>query len=383
MSDELSIADFLTEIDDCPIEEESVKKIPLKDSGAPEGVGRDTKIEDISQVVARLQQWNKSCRDIFLDFRSIKFGADDEDMYIDFEDKSVYSKRIYFKSNPDDPKDLRIQHPQKQFCKILGVPHKYFMDSRPTMKMNMVKLHQATFSADNGEKAQYMARIRESSEHAVLRAILPMSHSLIQNHELMDIVKESSKPEFLDFVNGDERDDLVMHARCIFSEEHTIFGSPVRIGFSLVGSELGASPLTVDVLLYEKLSKTSYIASYGGGSFFKSDYSSIQPSDIKDMFPLMIQRIKDEIPEIISNIQYVQKGINPEDEAISVSNWKGLSPKFKKALFHEACECGDDMRTSWDFARHMSLIAKDFDWKKRIEIERAAGKYLNLFFAKN
>jgi len=339
--------------------------------------------EEIEPVVKRLEQWNKSCRDIFLDLRAVKFGADDEDMYLDYEDKSVYSKRIYFKRNPDDPKDPRILHPQKQFCKILGVPHKYFMDSRPTMKKQMVKLHQATFNADNGESAQFMARIRESSEHAVLRAILPMNHSLIQNYELMEIVQETAKPEFLDFVNGDERDDLVMHARCIFKDEHMLFDKPVRVGFSLVGSELGASPLSVDVLLYECLSKTSYIASYGGDSFFKSDYAGIQPSDLKDMFPIMLQRIKEGLPDMLGCIQYAYKEVRPEDEATKVSGWKGLPPKFKKALFHEACECQEDMGTVWDFARHMSLIAKDFDWKKRLIIEKASGRYLNLFFSKD
>jgi len=339
--------------------------------------------EKLGPVAKRLEHWNKSCRDVFIDLRTVKFGADDEDMYLDFEDKSIYAKRIYFKHNPDDPKDSRILHPQKQFCKILGVPHKYFMDSRPSMKKNMVKLHQAAFNADNGEDAQYMARVRESEEHAVLRALLPMNHSLIQNHELLNIVNESAQPEFIDFVNGDQRDDLIMHARCIFSEEYEVLETPVRVGFSLVASELGASPMTVEVLIYDMLSKVSYIASYGGESFFKSDYKGIQPSDIKDMFPLLLSRVRDEVTEMLNNISYSQKDIRPEDVAAMVSGWKGLPPKFKKSLFHEACECGDDMGTILDFARHMSLIAKDYDWKKRIHIEKAAGRLLNLFFAKN
>jgi hypothetical protein len=380
--DELDLIDILGG-DDSSETEEISEKAPPRSKAESTVTSFVKQVEDIETVVSRLQQWNKSCRDIFLDLRAIKFGADDEDMYIDFEDKSVYAKRIYFKRNPDDDKDPRIQHPQRQFCKILGVPHKYFMDSRPTMKKNMVKLHQATFNADNGEKAQYMARIRESDEHAVLRAILPLKHSLIQNHELMEIVKDTAHPDFLDFVNGDERDDLVMHARGIFKEEFKFFDTPVRVGFSLIGSELGASPLTVDVLLYESLSKTSYIASYGGESFFKSDYKGIQPSDIKDMFPLMLQRVKDEMPDLLDNIRFAQKEIDPDNEAIKVSGWKGIPTKFKKALFHEACECAEDMSTVWDFARHMSLIAKDFDWKSRLDIERASGKYLNLFFPKN
>ena len=40
------------------------------------------------------------------------------------------------------------------------------------------------------------------------------------------------------------------------------------------------------------------------------------------------------------------------------------------------------MMATWDFARHMSLIAKDFDAKNRLAVERAAGQYLNLAFSK-
>jgi hypothetical protein len=385
MNDELGIEDILD-----GFSSSEAREISLAEDESPEGLKETTvaKIggklgEEVAPVVSRLEGWNKSCRDILIDLRSVRFGADDEDMYIDFVEKQVYGKRIYFKRNPEDPKDPRILHAQKQFCKILGVPHKYFMDSRPTMKKQMFKLHQSTFNADNGEKAQYMARIRESQDHSVLRALIPLKHSLINNSELMKIVEETAQPEFLDFVNGDERDDLVLHARCIFKEEYKLFGQPVRIGFSLVGSELGASPLTVDVLIYDCASKTSYVASYGGDSFFESNYSGIQPSDIKELFPALLQRVKDELPEMLGNIQDSQKEVYPEDEATKVSGWKRISPKFKKALFHEACECSDDMGTTWDFARHMSLIAKDFDWKKRLDIEKAAGRYLNLYFAKN
>jgi len=35
-----------------------------------------------------------------------------------------------------------------------------------------------------------------------------------------------------------------------------------------------------------------------------------------------------------------------------------------------------------DIARHVGLVAKDFDSIKRLDIERGIGKYLQLVFAK-
>jgi len=56
--------------------------------------------------------------------------------------------------------------------------------------------------------------------------------------------------------------------------------------------------------------------------------------------------------------------------------------KFKKTIFQEAYKTEDDMKNTLDFARHMSLMAKDYDIHKRVEIERATGVYLNLVFSK-
>jgi hypothetical protein len=129
-------------------------------------------------------------------------------------------------------------------------------------------------------------------------------------------------------------------------------------------------------------SKTSFIASYGSESFFKSKYEGIQPQQIKDVFPKLIECINQEMPEMITRITAINGKVDPNEECAIISSWKGLPTKFKRSLYHEASKCGEDMSTKLDFARHMSLIAKDFDFLKRLIIERAAGEYLNLMFSK-
>jgi hypothetical protein len=41
------------------------------------------------------------------------------------------------------------------------------------------------------------------------------------------------------------------------------------------------------------------------------------------------------------------------------------------------------IKTRWDFVNKMSIVAKEFDVKKRLIIERTAGSLLDLIFPKN
>lgn len=101
------------------------------------------------------------------------------------------------------------------------------------------------------------------------------------------------------------------------------------------------------------------------------------------MLPGMIERLKEEGPEMKDRIESEFRQVEPHEECIKINTWGGIPRTFKRSLFHEASAQEDDMRTSWDFARHISLIAKDFDSQKRLIIERAAGHYLNLAFGKD
>ena len=340
--------------------------------------------EDTDTLIERLKGWNKSCRDLFIDIKNITFHADDEDMYLCFEDKSVYANDIYFKKDPENPKDPKVLHASKQFCKALGVPHGFFMKNRPTLKCNFVKTWQAGLNSDKPEKNQYIARIRESKSVSMLRALVPVSYCTLQNYELVSIIKETVPDINLEYVTGDNKDDINFHARFLFNEGHRLFGdTPVQIGFILQSSELGDKPLTLDVALYDINRSIYFINTYGTDPFFNSKYTGIQAKQIKDVFPSMVDRIKEEFQSMFENVESVYRPIVAEDEALKVSKWSGVSAAFKKALYHQISECGEDINNTWDFAGHMSLVAKDFDVTTRIKIERVAGRYLNLVFPRN
>jgi hypothetical protein len=195
-------------------------------------------------------------------------------------------------------------------------------------------------------------------------------------------------PVTMEFVYGDDKDEPILHARFLFEKEYTLFGTSVCLGFSMLASELDASPLVIDILLHDKVHATSYIASYGGDSFFKSKYEGIQAKQLRDVFPKILNRIDSETPAMLYCVERrVQASWDDgvfcaEAECMNLMRTKGFSGAIKKAVYHQITECQADIRTPWDIARHVGLVAKDFDSIKRIDIERGIGKYLQLVFAK-
>ena len=354
-----------------------------------EEVKKDPKAmaEDALTLALRLEGWNKSCKDLFMDLRSVTFTATEEEMFLECTDKKYYSKPLYFKSDPQKPKDPKVVQAQKQFCKMIGIPHSFFMNNRPQLKMDIVKTWQAGLGADEN-KGRCILRFRESPDYCVIRAMVPETYALIQNNEIIQTINNNfinvaeDNPNVIEFIYGDERDELILHARYLSGKKFQILGEDVCVGFSVIASELGASPLIVEALLQHIPSRTGYVASYGAESFLRAKYEGIQPQDIKEIFPKLIQRITQEIPDMKDRVESFKGEIDPEEECAKVSSWHGLPSKFKRSLFHEVSGCAEDMKTRWDFARHMSLIAKDFDSLKRLQIEKASGQYLNLMFEK-
>jgi hypothetical protein len=343
-------------------------------------------LEDIYSLYKRLCMWNEKCSDLFVDLRTINYEANPDDTYITFKDPSYHLGQLYFKVDPDKPKDPKIIHATKQLCKVIGIPYNFFVTCRPSLKMNIIRTWQAGL-AESDKKSQNIFKIRESPGCTIIRGIIPISKTMIPLNELVRVIMESTEePIKIEGVYGDEKDDLILNARFLFKKQYD-FKTPIKLGFILTASELDACPLTIDVMLYNNVSKTCCIPLYGGDPFFKSDYKNLQASNITDLIPVMINRLNEEIPEILKRLNEKEENVsstfNPDLEALDICQTKGLTAKIKTAIYHQIAECCDDIKSPWDVARHVGLVAKDFDALKRLKIERAIGKYLNLYFGKD
>lgn len=336
-------------------------------------------------LAGRLSTWNESCRNLFVDLRTVNFISTPDDSYLEFQDKSYYDKKLYFKADPQNPKDPKVTHALKQFCKIIGIPFSFFKDCRPQLRTNMVSTWQAGLT-EKDDKAQVIVKLRESRDCSLIRSFMPIKKCSLTNHELLTCILDSiEEPLKLEFVHGDGRDDLILHARLLFSKQFDLLGKKVCFGFSLMTSELDACPMTVDFLVHDIESKASFILTYGGEPCFKSNFEGLQTGEIKKIVPDMLDRIEGEIPEIISRIEARMGDVvefEPQSEALYLCKYKGLNSKMKQSIYHQIAECLDEIRTPWDVARNASLVSKDFDIQKRVIIERACGFYLNLSFSK-
>lgn len=341
--------------------------------------------EEVKELIGRLKTWGSSCTTMFADLRTIDFVSTSEDSYIEFQDKTYCNKKLYFKSDPQDPKNAKVIHALKQFCKILGVPAKFFIDCRPQLRANMVKNWQMSLT-ENDKKAQVIIKLRESGECSLIRCFLPVKKSDIVFSEIIEhIVNSISVPISLEFVHGDGRDDLILHARFLFDNEYEISGKKICFGFTLMASELDAHPLVVDFFVHDKESKTSYMMTYGGDPCLVSNYEDLKIDEIREVIPSMLNRIEGDIPEIIARIEdRVQDSSNfdPKIETTNLCKFRGLSGKLKQSIYLQVAECIDEIKDPLDLARNVCLVAKDFDIQKRVLIERAAGVYLNLSFMK-
>jgi hypothetical protein len=228
-------------------------------------------------------------------------------------------------------------------------------------------------------------RIAPGGKDYIIRALLPVEFTNIPNAEILTMISDIIRDDFyIDFVIGEDRDDLILHVRFISKDVFDVGDEVCSTGFSIITSELGAAPISVETMLFRMSSKAAMIASYSGESYFESDYEGIQPSALRELFPRLVQTLRDQLPEIKhsvhSAIDKIQKKEEINDLLRLLRLKKGLGEKFHRLLFQEVEN--NKIESRWDFVNRISILAKDFDSTARIKIEKASGEFIGLIFDK-
>jgi hypothetical protein len=338
-------------------------------------------ITNITDLLNQLQYVGKNCEEKFLDLKTLKFEIIENDMVLS---NDFY--KYFFKTDPKNPKDPKVRHALTQFCKICGVPYTFFIKNPEYMKSSLVSCWLPSLKI---EKTSVLAKLRKTREEKnyTIRALLPVEHTNISNLEILDAIsKEVANSYNIDFVFGENVDDLILHVRFVSKNEFDVCGQRCAVGFSVVCSELGASPLIVETFLYRPDFKTAFLSTYSDESFFSFNYEKIQKTDLQSLFTPLISHLNDETINIKNKIQEAWESTQGRGEITellrSVKLMKGLSEKFHIMLFQEI-EKDDTVKSKWDFINKMSFVAKNFDITQRLKIERAAGKLLGLVFFKS
>lgn len=334
--------------------------------------------DELQVFVDKLQKYSETCEDKFLDFQNLQFEAKEGEM-------KLYSqfRSYFFKNDPEKPKHPKIIHAKKQFCGFMGIPYSFFAKNPEYMKNQMVSCWLPTLKSD---KSSVMGKLRKApTDDYIIRALLPIEYSNISNAEILQTVSEALDNAYkIDFVIGDERDDLIFHVRMVSKETFMVENEECSLGFSVIVSELGAAPISVDTMLFRCSSKSAMVASYSGESFFAMEYNGMQPKELKVLFPNLVIHLQDSLPEIRDRVQSAKDLIEQKDDVLdllrSIRLKKGLSDKFHTLLFQEVEK--NPVENRWDLVNRMSTIAKDFDIVNRIKIEKVAGDLIGFNFEK-
>lgn len=335
-------------------------------------------MSEIQELVQRLQGLEAGCEDKCIDLKTLQFDISEGEMKL-YNEFNNY----FFKTDPKNPRDPKITHAAQQFCKMMKVPYSFFAKNPEYMKKQIVSCWLPTLKP---EQSTVLMKMRKGKEDSIIRAILPVEFTNIRNVEIIEQVACQVQDDYkIDFSFGDEKDDLVLHLRLVSNDEFEVRGEKCAVGFSVVASELGASPLIVETLLFRCLSKASFIASYSTEPFFSFEYQHIQKSDLQNLFPALIDHLKDKLGEIKQKVQEAQETDEKEEDIKALLRKlhlvKRLSEKFHTMLYQELEK--DSVKTMWDFVNKMSIVAKDFSVDQRLRIERTAGALLGLVFPKN
>lgn len=334
--------------------------------------------QELEKFVEKLRDHSKGCEEKCLDFQGLQFEAKEGEMRL----FSPY-RSYFFKSDPEKPKSPKVVHAVKQFCTFMKVPYSFFAKNPEYMKNSLVSCWLPTLTAD---KAPVLAKLRKTvtGDNYIIRALLPVEYSSISNADILSIVSEALCDDFkVEFVIGDERDDLVFHIRLVSKEVFEIDGEECTTGFSVIMSELGAAPISVDTMLVRTASKTAMVASYGGESFFKMEYKGIQPKDLKELFPKVVIHLRDQLSDLKDKIIAAKELCEKQDidNLLSVLRFnRGLNTKFHTLLAQELEK--NPATNRWGFVNRMATIAKEFDSSLRIRIEKVAGELIGLTFEK-
>lgn len=337
-------------------------------------------MSDVQELILKLENQSKSNEDKCLDLKQLTFVSEKGEMRLEADGGPHY----YFKRDPKNPKAAKIAHAIKQYCKLIGIPFSFFHKNSEDMKNRMAT---TWLNSLKSEKATVLAKLRRVGNDYIIRALLPVEFSNISNLDVMRLVSETVGDGFkIEFSIGDEQDDLILHIRFVSKDVFEISGEKCSYGFSVIASELGAAPLSVDTFLYRNESESALIASYGNESFFSCDYDQIQPNDLKSLFPALIERLKSQLPQIKELIQSAKEFDSDTKEDVyallrDLRLKKGLSDRFHSLLSQEICD-DNDVRNKWDVSGKMAIVAKEFEVTKRLKVEKAAGEMVRLCFEK-
>jgi hypothetical protein len=267
---------------------------------------------------------------------------------------------------------------QAQLCSLIGYNSRIFRDNDPALNCIIMReclprvksrVHLVKWSEEDGSRS--------------LRGILPRAYTTIRDVELVDLALSTVGSEVKAATAS--LTGPVTSMKLVQSEQPLeVAGEQVWFGMNLSCSEVGASKLVVDSLLFIPVCSNGLIVKWGDARYFTHNYRDARAEDLRDLYRNSLERFVRE-KHSVNDILQRAAGSGLSKEGVKTL-WnqlvksKGVSNSFMREIEGEfQMQMGDtDTRSLWDVAQHITKKAQELPAPVRIRHEIFVGEMLGL-----
>ena len=335
---------------------------------------------ELEHLLATVRSHYDGCTDSVVDFSSVTFHTTDTTMWLGLKDGTFARPDLHFRVNQTNPSDKIAVHAHKQFCKLVKIPHSFFVQNRPGMRETLVRTWLSGLTP--GEpSSRRMVKVRECREMNMVRAILPEGHSGYPNHKALASLIRYGKDRgmILAFLEGEEADHPRMQVTVKFGDVIPWNGSEYRLGIELSFSDVSTESITAEALLLPEKGEDSYMFSFEHGSLLSLPYTSMPPSDMDRVISGLVPALEALRPNIVgilsfaSGMEYLGVETSLEMVCDKVPS-KSVRSKIRREFLKDGAE--EEYSTACQFAAGIARLARSCEGKDRCCLERLAGSFL-------
>ena len=335
---------------------------------------------ELESLLATTRAHSEGCTDSVVDFSSVTFHTTDTTMWLGLRDGTFARPDLHFRVNPTNPSDKVAVHAHKQFCKLVKIPHSFFVQNRPGMRGTLVRTWLSGLTP--GEpSSRRLVKVRECREMNMVRAILPESHCGYPNHKALAALIRYGKSRGMQlaFLDGEDVDSPKMQVTVKFGDVIPWNSMEYRLGVELSFSDVSTDNITAEALLLPEKGEDSYMFTFEHGSMLSLPYTSMSPSDMDRVISGLVPALEALRPSIIgiltaaSGMEYLGIEASLEMVCDKVPN-KSVRHKIRREFLRDSAE--EDYASACQFAAGLAKLARSCDGKDRCNLERVAGAFL-------
>lgn len=355
---------------------------------------REEQLKELGTVQAAIQQDDANKRDLLVKLKNIEiitetFAGREHHRFKRANDQQTTVRLRVNSGVLSEPLDLGFDihrgnySAYVQFCRQIRVPPNYLLDCPPSL----AKLNFDTWLSMHGEEDVLLRYRTEGPENtgAYLRAVLPATYGIIDNHQIFPMVSEACE-EFGMQSTGWRLTDYGFYNRIVNPQEVIPVGSdgsdgdPVWIGFSLANSETGnRATATIDYMVFELVCSNGMISLREGRRLLKQKHVQIEPATLRQGIREAIQCVQNNGEEIVKEYAEARNTEVEDPEAEIRALWaaKNLGLSNIQPVLDVWEDKYKDIKTRAGVVRALTDASQRFGSPDlRLKIDEVAGLYL-------